>query len=49
MKIADFDTAKSVFVVAELSANHAGSLELAKRTIAAAKRAGADAIKLQTY
>ena len=39
----------SVFIVAELSANHNGSLEVAVETIKAAKRAGADAIKLQTY
>ena len=38
-----------VFVIAELSANHNGSLETAKETIRAAKRAGADCIKLQTY
>ena len=37
------------FIVAELSANHNGSLSLAKKTIAAAKEAGADAVKLQTY
>jgi pseudaminic acid synthase len=36
-------------IVAELSANHNGSLEIALNTIKAAKRAGADAIKLQTY
>lgn len=39
----------SVFIIAELSANHNGSLETALETIRAAKRAGADAIKLQTY
>lgn len=39
----------SVFIVAELSANHNHSLELAKRTIEAAAKAGADAIKVQTY
>lgn len=38
-----------VFIIAELSANHNGSLEVAIETIKAAKRTGADAIKLQTY
>lgn len=38
-----------VFIIAELSANHNGNLETAFDTIRAAKRAGADAIKLQTY
>lgn len=38
-----------VFIIAELSANHNGSLETALETIRAAKRAGADSIKLQTY
>ncbi|RLQ22352.1 pseudaminic acid synthase [Seongchinamella sediminis] len=37
------------FVIAELSANHNGSLELALKTIAEAKRRGASAIKLQSY
>ena len=40
---------KSVFIIAELSANHNGSLELAKETIRAMKASGADAVKLQTY
>lgn len=39
----------NTFIIAELSANHNGSLDVAKETIRAAKRAGADAIKLQTY
>lgn len=39
----------SVFIIAELSANHNGSKDIAIETIRAAKRAGADAIKLQTY
>lgn len=38
-----------VFIIAELSANHNGSLETAIETIRAAKRTGADAIKFQTY
>ncbi|MEM2618814.1 MAG: pseudaminic acid synthase [Candidatus Hadarchaeales archaeon] len=38
-----------VFIVAELSANHLQKLDLAKETIKAMKKAGADAVKLQTY
>lgn len=37
------------YIIAELSANHNGSLERALETIDAAQRCGADAIKLQTY
>lgn len=37
------------FIIAELSANHNGSIEVALETIRAAKKTGADAIKLQTY
>lgn len=36
-------------IVAEMSANHNGKKEIAIETIRAAKRAGADAVKLQTY
>ena len=40
---------KRTFIIAELSANHGGDIEIAIETVLAAKRAGADAIKLQTY
>jgi len=50
MKIANFELNKGkTFIIAELSANHGHDIEIAKETIRAAKRAGADAIKLQTY
>lgn len=38
-----------VYIIAEMSANHAGSMERAKEIIHAAKEAGADCIKIQTY
>lgn len=38
-----------VFIIAEMSANHCGDFDLAKRIISAAKDAGADAVKIQTY
>ena len=37
------------FIIAELSANHNGSKQIALDSIRAAKQAGADAIKIQTY
>lgn len=50
MKIANFEIGnEKVFIIAELSANHNGSIETAIETIRAAKRSGADAIKFQTY
>lgn len=36
-------------IVAEMSANHGGNIKTAIETIKAAKRAGADAMKIQTY
>lgn len=41
--------AEPVFIVAEISANHGQKLEQAVELIKAAKEAGADAVKLQTY
>ena len=51
MKIDNYivDKTSPVFIIAELSANHNGNLDTAIETIRAAKRAGADCIKLQTY
>ena len=50
MKIGDFDLEKDgTFIIAELSANHGGKIEIAKETIKRAKEIGANAIKLQTY
>lgn len=37
------------YLIAEMSANHAGSVERAKEIIHAAKESGADCIKIQTY
>lgn len=37
------------FIIAELSANHGFDIEIAKKTILAAKESGADAVKVQTY
>jgi N-acetylneuraminate synthase/pseudaminic acid synthase len=37
------------FIIAEMSANHCGQIDLARKIISEAKRCGADAVKLQTY
>ncbi|MFN4762603.1 pseudaminic acid synthase [Gillisia sp. Q332] len=51
MKINNFSIGgnEPVFIIAELSANHNGNLDIALKSVKAAKRAGADCIKLQTY
>ena len=54
MKLIEIDSVKigqgqQPYVIAELSANHNGDINRAFRTIEAAKRSGANAIKLQTY
>ena len=47
MKIANYiiDKNSPVFIIAELSANHNGSIATAIETVKAAKRAGANCIK----
>ena len=37
------------YIIAEISANHNGDIETAFRIIEEAKKAGADAVKIQTY
>lgn len=50
MKIGNFDLKKDgTYIIAEMSANHNGSLQTALDTIKSAKECGANAIKLQTY
>jgi pseudaminic acid synthase len=46
---ASIGTGYPPYIIAELSANHNGKLETALRIIEEAKKAGADAVKLQTY
>ncbi len=39
----------NTYIIAEMSANHCGDIELAKKIINSAKECGVDAIKIQTY
>lgn len=45
----DSNHIQQAYLIAEMSANHAGSIERAKEIIHAARDAGADCIKIQTY
>jgi N-acetylneuraminate synthase len=45
----DISAEHSPYIIAEVSANHNGRLDIALRLIEEAKKAGADAVKLQTY
>jgi pseudaminic acid synthase len=50
LKLGNFDLQKDgTFIIAEMSANHGGDIDIAKETIRVAKECGANAIKLQTY
>lgn len=51
MKIGEREIGKGnpAYIIAEMSANHAGDISRAKEIIHAAKEAGADCIKIQTY
>ncbi|WHX26194.1 pseudaminic acid synthase [Virgibacillus halodenitrificans] len=49
MLIDNINLNEQTFIIAELSANHGHEIEIAKKTMLAAKEAGADAVKLQTY
>ncbi|MCI5585231.1 MAG: pseudaminic acid synthase [Lachnospiraceae bacterium] len=51
MKIGQREIGKGqpVYIIAEMSANHAGDIENAKKIIREAKRTGADCVKIQTY
>lgn len=49
MKLLDVINSGGVYTIAEMSANHAGKLENALAIIRAAKEAGADCLKIQTY
>lgn len=51
VKIKNFEISQHsrTFIIAELSGNHGHEIEIAKRTILAMKKSGADAVKLQTY
>ena len=40
---------KKTYVIAEIGVNHNNNLEIAKRLIDLAKKAGADAVKFQTF
>ncbi|WP_425806402.1 pseudaminic acid synthase [Desulfitobacterium sp. Sab5] len=49
MKLYDVVNSGGVYVIAEMSANHAGKLENALEIVHAAKQVGADCVKIQTY
>ena len=48
-RLYDKISSNQVYTIAEMSANHAGKLENALKIVHAAKEAGADCLKIQTY
>ena len=44
-----FKNLKQPYIVAEIGINHEGNYQTAKKLIFEAKKAGADAVKFQTY
>ena len=49
MKIENFNLKKKVFIIAEVGNNHEGNFAVAKKLVRLAARAGADAVKFQTF
>ena len=49
MRLYDKINSNEVYIIAEMSANHAGKIENAFRIIEEAAKAGADCVKIQTY
>ena len=49
MKLKNFDLKKKVFIIAEVGNNHEGNFNIAKKLVRLAAKAGADAIKFQTF
>ena len=49
MRLTDKIKKNEVYIIAEMSANHGGSLDNALKIVRQAAEAGADCIKIQTY
>ena len=49
MKLKNFNLKKKVFIIAEVGNNHEGNFSIAKKLVRLAAKAGADAVKFQTF
>ena len=49
MKISNFNLKKKTLIIAEIGNNHEGKLNNAKKMISLASKAGANAVKFQTF